>query len=139
MLSILDRYNWRQFGILTSKIAGHDDFVQAVRDQILNVGLHTRTKFVVQDVFKVSETNGWDVSELAESEVRIILLYCTQAEASKIMEKATTRGLTSHKYLWLVTQSVVGDPEDVLSTRNSLPTGMIGKDEASFKLTFFML
>ncbi len=34
MLSILHRYNWRQLGILTSDIAGHDDFVQAVRDQI---------------------------------------------------------------------------------------------------------
>ena len=34
MLSILDRYNWRQFGIVTSEIAGHDDFVQAVRDRV---------------------------------------------------------------------------------------------------------
>ena len=34
MLSILDRYNWRQFGIVTSEIAGHDDFVQAVRDGV---------------------------------------------------------------------------------------------------------
>ena len=35
MLSVLDRYNWRQFGILTSDIAGHDDFVRAVRERIL--------------------------------------------------------------------------------------------------------
>ena len=34
MLSILDRYNWRHFGIVTSEIAGHDDFVQAVRDEV---------------------------------------------------------------------------------------------------------
>ena len=34
MLSIMSRYKWRQLGILTSEIAGHDDFVQAVRDQI---------------------------------------------------------------------------------------------------------
>jgi ionotropic glutamate receptor NMDA 2B len=34
MLSILNRYNWRQFGIVTSEIAGHDNFVQSVRDQL---------------------------------------------------------------------------------------------------------
>ena len=34
MLSILVRYNWRQFSIVTSEIAGHDDFVQAVRDKV---------------------------------------------------------------------------------------------------------
>jgi hypothetical protein len=28
MLSILVRYNWQQFSIVTSEIAGHDDFVQ---------------------------------------------------------------------------------------------------------------
>ena len=67
------------------------------------------------------------MSELAESEVRIILLYCTQSEGSHIMKEAAKRGLTSRKYLWLVTQSVVGDPDDVLSTRNDLPTGMIGE------------
>ena len=34
MLSILARYNWQQFSIVTSEIAGHDDFVQAVRDRV---------------------------------------------------------------------------------------------------------
>ena len=34
MLAILARYNWQQFSIVTSEIAGHDDFVQAVRDRV---------------------------------------------------------------------------------------------------------
>ena len=34
MLSILVRYNWQQFSIVTSEIAGHDDFKQAVRDKV---------------------------------------------------------------------------------------------------------
>lgn len=34
MLSILERYKWHQFSIVTSQIAGHDDFVQAVREQV---------------------------------------------------------------------------------------------------------
>ena len=78
-------------------------------------------------MFKVSESSGWDLTELAHSEVRIILLYCTQLEASKIMVQAGKHGLTNINYLWLVTQSVVGDPDEIRSTRNNLPTGMIGK------------
>lgn len=54
----------------------------------------------------VSELDGkeesWNLSELKDSEVRIILLYCTQAEASKIMQSATRRKLTDDEYLWLV-------------------------------------
>lgn len=34
MLSILERYKWHQFSVVTSQIAGHDDFVQAVREQV---------------------------------------------------------------------------------------------------------
>ena len=81
----------------------------------------------MQNVFKVTEANGWDVSDLASSEVRIIILYCTQSEASLILESAAKVGLTSHKYLWLVTQSVIGDPGDKSINRRALPVGMMGK------------
>ena len=35
MLSILERYQWHQFAVVTSQIAGHDDFIQHVREQAL--------------------------------------------------------------------------------------------------------
>lgn len=81
----------------------------------------------VQAVFKVSELNGWDVTSLASSEVRIIILYCTQSEASLILEAAEKSGLTSNKYLWIVTQSVIGDPGDRSINRRALPIGMLGR------------
>lgn len=34
MLSILERYKWHQFSVVTSPIAGHDDFIQAVRERV---------------------------------------------------------------------------------------------------------
>lgn len=34
MLSILERYKWHQFSVVTSQIAGHDDFIQAVREKV---------------------------------------------------------------------------------------------------------
>ncbi len=37
MLSILERYKWHQFSIVTSQIAGHDDFIQAVRERVNDV------------------------------------------------------------------------------------------------------
>jgi len=42
--------------------------------------------------------------------------------------------LTSHKYLWLVTQSVIGDPEDRSTMRMSLPIGMLGENKLTLKL-----
>ena len=83
----------------------------------------------MQAVFKVTETTGWDVKHLAASEVRIIILYCTQREASSILEAAEKSGLTSNKYLWLVTQSVIGDPGDRSINRRYLPVGMLGECE----------
>lgn len=37
MLAILERYKWHQFSVVTSQIAGHDDFVQAVRERVAAV------------------------------------------------------------------------------------------------------
>jgi hypothetical protein len=34
-IGIMCRYNWHQFGIVTSEIAGHDDFVQTIRKEII--------------------------------------------------------------------------------------------------------
>ena len=85
------------------------------------------SRYNVQASFKISQSNNWDVMDLAASEVRIIVLHCTQGEASLILGAAEKAGLTSHKYLWLVTQSVIGDPTDRSINRRALPLGMLGK------------
>ena len=77
----------------------------------------------------MSESSDWDVSDVASTEVRILLLYCTQAESGLILASAAAAGLTSSEYLWMVTQSVVGDPNDRSSSRKALPVGMIGERE----------
>lgn len=35
-------------------------------------------RFIIQDVFKLTEDKNYNVEEIASSEIRIILLYCTQ-------------------------------------------------------------
>ena len=37
MLSILERYKWHQFSVVTTQIAGHDDFIQAVRERMTDM------------------------------------------------------------------------------------------------------
>ena len=67
------------------------------------------------------------MSEIVSSEVRIILLYCTQEEAKLILANAAKKGLNTSNYLWIVTQSVVGDPsEKMMALGESFPIGMLG-------------
>ena len=81
----MSRYNWFRFGIVTSHIAGHQDFLQKVREKCAQ----ERNRFIIQEEFLVSEATGYDVSDIPKSEVRIILLYCTKAEAKVILSKVT--------------------------------------------------
>ncbi len=121
MLSILVRYNWHQFAIVTSQIAGHDDFVQAVRDRVQA----SEFKFIIlTTVMVVSEK---DLLPLVGSEARILLLYCTRDEAAGILQDAAKLGLTGANYVWIVTQSVIGNS---LEAPLGFPVGMLGKRPA---------
>ena len=85
------------------------------------------TRFIIQDVFKLTEAKAYSVSEIVSSEVRIILLYSTQDEAKVILANAAKAGLNTSNYLWIVTQSVVGDPSDkMMGLGESFPIGMLG-------------
>jgi ionotropic glutamate receptor NMDA 2B len=120
MLSILMRYNWHKFAIVTSQIAGQDEFVQAVRDRVLEK--ETNFKFIV--LATVSVLHEKDVASLVGSEIRIVLLYCSREEARMILQAANKLGLTGANYVWLVTQSVIGDS---LDAPYEFPVGMLGK------------
>jgi len=120
MLSILIRYNWHQFAIVTSQIAGHDDFVQAVRDRVLES--EPDFKFIIlATVMVVSER---DLLSLVGSEARVLLLYCTREEARYILDEAGKLGLTGANYVWVVTQSVIGND---LDAQVEFPVGMLGE------------
>lgn len=141
MLSILTRYNWHQFAIVTSQIAGHDDFVQAVRDKVQE----SEFKFIIlANVMVVAEK---DLQQLVGTEARIILLYCTREEAKTIFQFASKLGLTGANYVWIATQSVIGDSLEAptISTEKSFqeaafPVGMLGKWRIStFQSRFVLL
>ena len=84
-------------------------------------------RFIIQEEFKLSEASQYSVSEISQSEVRIILLYCTQAEAKVILTNGAKVGLNTSNYLWIVTQSVVGDTgEKMMGLADSYHVGMLG-------------
>ena len=68
--------------------------------------------------------------DLANSEARVMLLYCTKDEAVDILRAATDLKLTGENYMWIVTQSVLGN----LQPASLLPIGMLGE---SYLVTFF--
>jgi len=99
---------------------------------------------------EVKVTKRDDLRELELSETRIILLYSTRHvkfqkknfivellililffwfpqfrnEGSNIMRWAKEAGLTGKSYVWIGTQSVIGETKDALP---DFPAGMLGK------------
>ncbi|XP_076386340.1 glutamate ionotropic receptor NMDA type subunit 2 isoform X9 [Megachile rotundata] len=118
MLSILERYKWHQFSVVTSQIAGHDDFVQAVRERISD--MQDTFKFTILSAILVTEPH--DLLELVNSESRVMLLYSTREEATHILKAARDYKITGENYVWVVTQSVIEN----LHTPSQFPVGMLG-------------
>lgn len=119
MLSILERYKWHQFSVVTSQIAGHDDFIQAVRERISD--LQETVKLTILNAVLVTE--AIDLLELVKSESRVMLLYATREEAIHILSAARDLKITGENYVWIVSQSVIEN----LQTPNQFPVGMLGK------------
>lgn len=118
MLSILERYKWHQFSIVTSHIAGHDDFVQAVRERVNEMQDHF--KFTILNSVMVMRPS--DLMELVNSEARVMLLYCTKSEAIDILAAAEELKITGENYVWVVTQSVIENTQ----AHPQFPVGMLG-------------
>ncbi|XP_059618480.1 glutamate receptor ionotropic, NMDA 2B [Phlebotomus argentipes] len=117
MLSILERYKWHQFSVVTSQIAGHDDFVQAVRERVAQMD---HFKFTILNSIIVTRSS--DLMELVNSEARVMLLYATKNEAIDILHAAQDLKLTGENYVWVVTQSVIENTQ----THPQFPVGMLG-------------
>ncbi|XP_011261455.1 glutamate receptor ionotropic, NMDA 2B isoform X4 [Camponotus floridanus] len=118
MLSILERYKWHQFSVVTSQIAGHDDFIQAVRERISD--MQDTFKFTILSAILVTDPH--DLQELVNSESRVMLLYSTREEAIHILTAAREYKITGENYVWVVTQSVIEN----LQTPSQFPVGMLG-------------
>lgn len=91
-----------------------------------------RFKFTILNAVLVAK-NG-DLAALVDSEARVMLLYCTRDEAADILTAAKEFQLTGENYVWVVTQSVIENAQQVPSL---FPIGMLGKFDALSKRTLF--
>lgn len=126
MLSILRRYSWHTFSIVTSRIGGYDHFIRALRDQSLNIN---DFKFDIIDILSIEKTsNRNDLLEimkpLSQSEARVFLVYSNKLEAQAIFSAASMLGMTSKNHMWIVTQSVLG--KGAGAAPGEFPSGMLG-------------
>lgn len=125
MLSILRRYSWHTFSIVTTKIGGYDQFIRALRDQILSID---DFGFTILDIITVKKFHRDEILEelrpLSLSEARVILLYCTKLEAQEIFAAAEQLKMTTKNYMWIVTQSVLGRGAGYAP--REFPTGILG-------------
>ena len=80
------------------------------------------SRFTIQVEVKV--TSREDLSALAMSDSRIALLYSTRQEGSDVMRWAGEAGLTGDSFVWVATQSVIGEVKEALP---ELPAGMLGE------------
>lgn len=89
-----------------------------------------KSRYTILDVFVFKTRSKEDVKnelrELAKSESRVYLLYCSKNHAKTILEEAAELGLTKKNYVWIVSESIVGSD---ISTHapNQFPAGMLGK------------
>ncbi|GFY79654.1 glutamate receptor ionotropic, NMDA 2B [Trichonephila inaurata madagascariensis] len=127
MLSILRRYSWHSFAVITTQIGGHEDFVRAIRD-LMQKTLYHEFKFTIVKIVTLKETERIlirsEMEDLADSEARIILLFASRQEAFEIMAAARDLGLTGKHYVWIAAQSVVGTQLD--TPPGHFPPGMLG-------------
>ncbi|GIY38915.1 glutamate receptor ionotropic, NMDA 2B [Caerostris extrusa] len=127
MLSILRRYSWHSFAVITTQIGGHEDFVRAIRD-LMQKTLYHEFKFTIVKIVTLKGIERVEIrsemEDLAESEARIILLFSSRQEAFEIMAAARDLGLTGKHYVWIAAQSVVGTQLD--TPPGHFPPGMLG-------------
>ena len=128
--------------MVTSDIAGHDDYIGAVRERVLHMKDDLNLKWTSKIIYyshniaifrffiqaEVKVTKEEHIDKLVDSETRIILLYSTKDEANNIMEWARGKELTGNNYVWIVTQSVIGESrKGTASAKPQFPVGMLGK------------
>ncbi|XP_022651522.1 glutamate receptor ionotropic, NMDA 2B-like isoform X2 [Varroa destructor] len=124
IFDFLDRYQWTQFAIITTQLAGHENFIRAIREKVF----HKQHKYSLIAAHTLPRGGDADkyfnlLQELADGEVRVIVLFCGTEDAREIFLASSRHGITGKNYAWIVTQAVIGSAE---RSPAEFPTGLIG-------------
>ncbi|XP_063689603.1 glutamate receptor ionotropic, NMDA 1-like isoform X2 [Bolinopsis microptera] len=118
--AILDRYGWIYFSILTSYdsygINGMLRLQQIASDKKWKI-LNTQHFVVPKDTSQLNVDIELDV--IKKSEARIIVLNCQAGAANRVLIAAENKGLVGDGYMWIVTDGVVGNQDDLTQGRST--------------------
>lgn len=65
------------------------------------------------------------------------MLYATREEAAEILDWAREKELTGNNFVWIVTQSVIGESRNGQApSKSTFPIGMLGKDISNIFIHF---
>ncbi|XP_064478765.1 glutamate receptor ionotropic, NMDA 2B-like [Ornithodoros turicata] len=124
--AVLLRYGWFQFGIVTTQLGGHEDFVRAVRNKQHDV--RPRSRFVILTVKtlrgRTRDELRAELEPLATGEARVLLLFAGKDEARDVFAAAHDVHITGRNFIWIVTQSVIGAVPSLAPPE--FPAGLIG-------------
>ncbi|XP_074647823.1 glutamate receptor ionotropic, NMDA 2B-like isoform X2 [Tubulanus polymorphus] len=125
MINILRRYQWKAISVITSSIVGHDQFINTIRrrreeiSKEFNFELLQTVHLVEMDEKGIRK----QLIKIKDSDTRIMLLLASKEDSHNIFAVAAELGLTADQYMWIVTQSAVGNKQ---TPPPSYPVGMMG-------------
>ncbi|XP_041362766.1 LOW QUALITY PROTEIN: glutamate receptor ionotropic, NMDA 2B-like [Gigantopelta aegis] len=136
MLKLLMRYNWTDFAIVTTTVAGNQDFIASIRskaeesqnapkyspDGVSRVRFKILCELILRDA-KNQTRSMREMGELIRSNVRVILLHSSGLESKYILDYARAMGITTADYVWILTQTAIPTAKIAPS---SFHLGMLG-------------
>ncbi|KAL8583948.1 hypothetical protein ACOMHN_040681 [Nucella lapillus] len=137
IFSLLQRYNWTQFSVVTTRVSGYQQFLGTLhaittatqRRSGVTLSGHLQRSFkILQEVLIDDWRNTSDVkyqlNKLSGSDTRIIVLHSgSGGECYTVMETAAVLGLTGRHYQWILTQTAISIS---IHAHNSFPIGTLG-------------
>ncbi|XP_029651610.1 glutamate receptor ionotropic, NMDA 2B-like [Octopus sinensis] len=137
MLSLLDHYNWTDFTIITTQADGYSEFTYTLRrlakkysktyspDVIQHIQFEKKFRIITEHIIQNTTRPAIikNLEKLQKTDTRIILLYANRHEMLTIIEQAHLLGMTSSKYMWIISHKSLGKQTQ---TEGSLPAGILG-------------
>ncbi|XP_061181697.1 glutamate receptor ionotropic, NMDA 2B-like isoform X2 [Saccostrea echinata] len=137
MLKFMMTFNWTHFTVVSTTEDNNFDFTAALRTLVkknndVNIlSGQFRFKIMKEIIFEYDDNDSYDVMTQkavhffrtqTPKDTRIFLLHSGQAKT--LLDAAAEAGLTTYKYLWIVTSQSIGIPTKRAS--RSYPLGTIG-------------
>ncbi|CAG5131967.1 unnamed protein product [Candidula unifasciata] len=133
IVSLLERYNWTSFSIITSQVGGDAQFVAVVESLVemrgrKTAGIGGEVKADSLEILSTLHIRHLDdvrpmLEKLVGTDTRVFLLHSSSRASYDIIETASKLGLTGKDYVWILTRSSI--PIGKFGT-DSFPVGLLG-------------